>query len=264
MSRDTVAFLDSGVGGLPYLEHARKLLPAWRCVYAADAANFPYGEKDRGSIIEAAIGVAERLIRREDPRLVVVACNTMSVVALEDLRARFPIPFVGVVPAVKPAALISRRKRVGVLATRRTVEGEYLHDLIRRFAADCAVVSLPSADLVEFVERDLYASAAREREERVRREVERFRRENIDALVLGCTHFLHLEPEFKRLLDAEGIALVDSREGVARQVRRLLPDPHGGLNGREADRLYVTGANGSSARYAWFAERFRLALEGGL
>lgn len=263
MAPEPVAFLDSGVGGLPYLALCRRHLPGRRLVYVADRENFPYGEKDRTTIVTAALSLAERLIEREHPSLVVVACNTMSVVALDDLRARFPVPFVGVVPAVKPAASLSRRKRVGVLATRRTVEGEYLRNLILQYASGCDVVSLSSSALVEFVETGLYKASPREREERVRGEVDRFLTEGIDALVLGCTHFLHLEPEFRSLLDAEGIALVDSREGVARQAARLLkkcPAPQGAV---DPDTLYVTGALPLEERYLWFAGRFGLHLQAG-
>jgi glutamate racemase len=264
MNPDPIAFLDSGVGGLPYLLYARRLLPAWRLVYAADTANFPYGEKDRRTIISAVLSVTERLIQREHPRLIVVACNTMSVVALEELRGRFPLPFVGVVPAVKPAALISRKRRVGVLATRQTVEGEYLHGLIEKYATGCTVVSLPSAGLVEFVEKSLYRATEGEREERVRQEVDRFKEEDVDALVLGCTHYLHLEQEFRKLLEQEGIALVDSREGVVRQVQRLLPAGNGSRDPHPDDSLYVTGMSPVEERYAWFAERYGLRLEGTL
>ena len=264
MTPEPVAFLDSGVGGLPYLAFARGQLSGRRLVYVADRENFPYGEKSRTAIVDAALAVAERLIAREHPRLVVVACNTMSVVALSDLRARFPVPFVGVVPAVKPAASLSRRKRVGVLATRRTVEGEYLRNLIVEYASGCEVVSLSSSALVEFVENELYRATPREREEMVRREIERFLAEGIDALVLGCTHFLHLEPEFRSLLAAEGIALVDSREGVARQAVRLLDGEPSVRAGQDPDTLYVTGPLPLEARYQWFAGQFGLKLQDGL
>ncbi len=276
MAPEPVAFLDSGVGGLPYLSHARGFLPGRRFVYVADRENFPYGEKSRSEVVSATLSVAERLIRREHPRLVVVACNTMSVVALADLRARFSVPFVGVVPAVKPAASLSRRKRVGVLATRRTVEGEYFHGLIARHAAGCEVVSLSSAGLVEFVETGLYRASREEREARVREEVDRFTSEGIDALVLGCTHFLHLENEFRALLDARRIVLVDSRDGVSRQAKRVLAGdgaqpsaPSGAGAGAQpdpgrADALYVTGPVPLEERYEWFARQYGLRLMGEL
>ncbi len=272
MTPEPIAFLDSGVGGLPYLAYTRRLLPGIRLVHVADRANFPYGEKDGSAIIEAALHVTDRLLKKVCPRLVVVACNTISVVALAALRARFPVPFVGVVPAVKPAAARSPRGRVGILATRQTVEGDYLKALIESFASGCVVVSLPAAGLVEFVERDLSTARPEERVERVRREVVRFRDARIDTLVLGCTHFLHLEPEFRSLLEGEGITLVDSREGVARQVCRLAgaPVPVGIPGGASAeprmpdDTLYVTGARPLEERYSWFAREFGLRLDGTL
>jgi len=273
--RQPVAFLDSGIGGLPYLARARSLVPDQRYVYAVDRENFPYGEKTTDDVVRAITGLTERLIHREDPRLVVVACNTASVVALGELRARFPLPFVGVVPAVKPAAALSRLRRVGVLATRRTVEGEYLRSLILQHGAGCAVVSLPAAGLVEFVEGDMHRCTAEQRKARVRVEVERFRDAGIDALVLGCTHFLHLEREFRSLLDDEGIALVDSREGVARQVQRLLARQASqvsgtsrssleGRGGKEPDALYVTGGSPIEDRYGYFCGQFGLRLAGEL
>jgi glutamate racemase len=262
MTPEPVAFLDSGVGGLPYLAHARKHLGGQRFVYVADRENFPYGEKSRPAIITAALSVAKRLIEREHPRLVVVACNTMSVVALTHLRARFPVPFVGVVPAVKPAASLSRRKRVGILATRQTVEGDYLRNLIVQHAAGCEVVSLSSSALVDFVENGLARASAGEREERVRQEVDRFRAEGIDALVLGCTHFLHLEAEFRTLLEDDAIALVDSREGVSRQAARLLDGSLPSVPADGPDLLYVTGTHPPDDRYQWFARQFGLQLQG--
>jgi glutamate racemase len=275
MIPEPIAFLDSGVGGLPYLAHTRRAFPDRRYVYVADRENFPYGEKGDSLIIEASITLTERLIAREHPCLVVVACNTMSVVALAALRARFPLPFVGVVPAVKPAASLSRRRRVGVLATRQTVEGDYLKRLVETHAQGCSVVSLPAAGLVQYVECEMYRADAREKAERVRREVERFRDVTIDALVLGCTHFLHLEEEFRSLLENEGITLVDSREGVTRQVARLLAAGSTSTPGaraapatpapdaaRQTDSLYLTGALPLEERYGWFAQRFALSLEG--
>jgi len=274
---DPIAFLDSGIGGLPYLDSTRSLLPDERYVYAVDRANFPYGEKTADQVTAAISGLAERMISREHPRLVVVACNTASVVALSALRQRFPLPFVGVVPAVKPAAALSRRHRVGVLATRRTVEGQYLRSLIRDHASDCTVVSLPAAGLVEFVEDAMESCTPEQRTARVRKEVDRFRDAGIDALVLGCTHFLHLEPEFRGLLEKEGIVLVDSRDGVARQVQRLLDEADGRKKdrsgpGRRAesgpdprpDTMYVTGDWPIEDRYRFFSLQFGLELAGSI
>jgi glutamate racemase len=261
MADGPIAFIDSGVGGLPYLASTRRFVPGKRMVYAADRENFPYGEKSAEEITRSVLSLTDRLIRKEDPRLIVVACNTMSVVALAALRSRFSLPFVGVVPAVKPAAAASRAKCVGVLATQRTVEGRYLKDLIEKHAAGCRVASLPAADLVSFVEEDYFRSTPEERRARVRREAELFRREGVDTVVLACTHFLHLEEEFKAEL-GKGIAVVDSREGVARQVARLLDGAEAAHDERQGDCLYLTGPNPIEERYVFFARKFGLSLAG--
>ena len=138
-----------------------------------------------------------------------------------------------------------------------------MRELIERHANGCAVVSLSSGRLVEFVERELSVASNEVRTERVRAEVERFRSERIDALVLGCTHFLHLEKEFRVLLDAEAIALVDSRDGVSRQVMRLLPQDAGARNGAP-DLMYLTGPEPLEERYLWFAAQFGLQPAGTL
>ncbi len=266
MARRTIGFLDSGIGGLPYLARTRELSPHARCVYVADRANFPYGGKTRRQITRAVLSAASRLIAAEDPAVVVVACNTASVAALERLRAAFTVPFVGVVPAVKPAAAASRGRRFGVLATRRTVEGRYLRDLVARFARGCTVVSLPASALVDFVERDLPSSTHEQRLARVRQEAARF--EGIDTLVLGCTHFLHLQEEFREVLSAGGIAVIDSLDGVARRAARLLAqelgeaDPPRAGAGPVGGAMYVTGAEPVEDRYRQWAERFGLQYAG--
>jgi glutamate racemase len=196
----------------------------------------------------------------------VIACNTASVVALPALRATFDLPFVGVVPAVKTAAAAAPGGRFGVLATQQTVEGEYLRGLIASHAAGCTVVALPAAGLVRFVEEDLLGSTRGERLARVGVEVARVKDERIRTLVLGCTHFLHLEEEFREVLAREGITVVDSREGVARQVARLAVTGGGRVVATAGSRpqclFHVTGQEPVESRYRAFAERFGLAWGG--
>jgi glutamate racemase len=261
MSGGPVAFIDSGIGGLPYLAAVRRELAGVRLVYAADRERFPYGDKRPADIVAAVLSLAGRLLALERPRLVVVACNTASVVALGDLRRRFAVPFVGTVPAVKPAAAWSRSRRIGVLATQRTIEGEYLRGLVERFAAGCEVVGLPADDLVAFVENDLHRAPPTERTARAAAEAARVRDAGVDTVVLGCTHFLHLEAELCGAF-GPGVTIVDSRAGVARQAARLAGSAP--RDDARPDAFYLTGAEPFAERHRFFAREFGLVPAGSL
>ena len=146
MDRIQILFLDSGTGGLPYMLRLKELAPEVRCVYIGDTANFPYGEKTLAQIECMARETTERAIKCFNPQIVVVACNTMSVAALKSLRASFDLPFVGTVPAIKLAAKSTQNKKIGLLATRHTIEDPYTEDLISQnlYCADI----LPDVDLM--------------------------------------------------------------------------------------------------------------------
>ena len=226
MAIKPLLFYDSGAGGLPYLAAARLFLPAEHYLYLADREHFPLGEKPTELVRRLVLESVSLAIERFDPRLVVIACNTASVVALQLLREHFPIPFVGVVPAVKPAALSPAGGRVAVIATRQTASGPYLDGLIREFADGREVLKIPVADLVDFAEyRYLWATPA-ERLEAVRRALASVLPLQVQAVVLGCTHFVLLEHEFRTVL-AQRVALIDSREGVTRRIVSLLSDQAG-------------------------------------
>ncbi len=233
-----VVFIDSGIGGLPYCRAFRALLPGVPVAYIADRAHFPYGPKSRRELIDLLVQLVSRLIALMDPRLVVIACNTASVSALEDLRAAFPsLPFVGTVPAVKPAALASSKRRIGVLATERTVRDPYAAHLAARFAPGCELIGIAAPELVEFVEHRYALSDRGERLATAERYIRRFRELGVDAIVLGCTHFLFLADEFVEA-GGDDIAIFDSRDGVARRAASLLSAPPAGIGtggGTEAE-----------------------------
>ncbi|MEW5815456.1 MAG: glutamate racemase [Spirochaetota bacterium] len=222
MNNNPIVFLDSGIGGLPYLEWTRKNLAGERYVYLADRENFPYGKKQPEEIVEIVSNLVQTVIIQFHPKLITLACNTASVVALTELRKRYPsIPFVGVVPAVKPAAEGSAFKKIGILATDRTVHTIYLENLIRSFASDCSVVTFAGSTFVDFIEDNLLTAGQDEWMRLIQGAVEFFKKAEIDTLVLGCTHFIHLE---KYLRDALGtsVRLIDSREGVGKQIMRIV------------------------------------------
>jgi len=214
------AFLDSGTGGLPYMLHLKRYSPASRCVYLADTRNFPYGTKTAAEVVRCAIDASSLIIRQFNPGAVIVACNTMSVIALEALRTRFPVPFIGTVPAIKMAAQLSKNRRIGLLATERTVEGAYTRALADRFAVDCTVFYRGDSALVSFVEHHLCDADAAQRRAAVRPAVNFFRDAGVDTIILGCTHFIHLFEEI-RSEAGSGIAVIDSRDGVVRQALRV-------------------------------------------
>ena len=262
MSRQPVVFIDSGVGGLPYFDSFRKLASDRYAVYVADREHYPYGPKKKDELRGILVSLVDRIRSELDPCLFVIACNSASVSALESLRAHFPgWPFVGTVPAVKPAALFSRKRRIGVLATERTVEDPYVNLLAERFAPDCALIGMAAPELVEFVEHRYIQASQQERTEVVSGYVEKFRKLDVDALVLGCTHFLFLAPEFAAAT-APDMVLFDSRSGVAKRALALLDDLPAKSDepGYLHPRMYVTGDTPLEPHWAAFASHFALEL----
>ena len=216
------AFIDTGIGGMPYLHQLNKISPSTPCIYVADTANFPYGEKSEDEIYEAISGLIQRLLWRFPPSVAVIACNTISVTALEYLRKTFPlIQFVGTVPAIKKAAAVSKNRVIGLLATGETVKNPYTKKLISDFASDCKVISRAAPRLIRAIERRLLLADEAEQIEYVKPFVEPFVSKGADTVVLGCTHFLHLQDAFRAAL-GNGIQVVDSLDGVAQQALRLV------------------------------------------
>ncbi|TFG83419.1 MAG: glutamate racemase, partial [Spirochaetales bacterium] len=259
-----VAFYDSGVGGLPYLEVAKRLLPAERYVYLADRDGFPYGTKSREQVVDLALSAVDALIRTHRPKAVAVACNTASAAALQELRRAFPeTPIIGTVPAVKPAAASSRLRRIGVIATARAAEDPYVLDLIARWAPDCFVARRGDQGLVDFVENHLFSATPGERLEAVRPSVQFMLDAGVDAIVLACTHFLYLASEFAQVA-GPGVRIVDSRDGVVAQLRRVLLAGPGINRSRPEgpDLMYLTGPEPFGPKYESFAASFGLEPAG--
>jgi glutamate racemase len=217
-----ILFFDSGVGGLSVLAPTAALLPQAPLVYVADSAGFPYGTRSEGEIAARVPALLGRLAERYAPRLIVIACNTASTIALQHVRAALDVPIVGTVPAIKPAAEASRTRVIGVLGTEATVRQPYVDDLARRFAADCTVLRHGSAELVDMAETAL--AADRPAPEAVRRVLDGLfaqpRGEEIDVIVNACTHFPLLGPELTAAAGSR-IRFVDGGPGIARRVAHL-------------------------------------------
>jgi glutamate racemase len=219
----TVLVFDSGLGGLTVFREIARARPDARLVYAADDAFFPYGDHGEAELVERVLAVMGELIPAHRPDLVVIACNTASTLVLPQLRAKFAVPFVGTVPAIKPACASSRTKRVSVLGTQATVAREYTKALIRDFAQGCEVTLVGSARLAAIAEAAL-------REEPVDEAVisaeiapafvdDGTRR--TDTVVLACTHFPLLIDRLARLAPWP-VAFVDPAPAIARRVVELI------------------------------------------
>jgi glutamate racemase len=217
-----ILIFDSGVGGLSVAGAIRALLPTAPLVYAADSAGFPYGTKSP-AVIEARVpALLGRLAERYDPQLIVIACNTASTIALETVRAALDLAVVGTVPAIKPAAALSRTRAIGVLGTDATVVQPYVDNLAAEFASDCRVVRHGSAELVELAEAKLRGEATDpSRYSAILAELlDQPGGEQVDTLVLACTHFPLVQPELQAAA-ARPLAFVDGKEGIARRVAHL-------------------------------------------
>jgi glutamate racemase len=223
MATPTVVVFDSGLGGLTVYREVVKLLPGASYVYCADDVCFPYNELDEAALITRVLAVMRAVEQRYNPDLVVVACNTASTVALPALRQRFEVPFVGTVPAVKPAAAASRSKLISVLGTEATVQREYTLGLIRDFAAGCEVTRVGSTRLASIAEADLRGEAVDDGE--IEREIADCFVEKdgkrTDVVVLGCTHYPLLLERLQRLARWP-VEWLDPAPAIARRVADLL------------------------------------------
>lgn len=220
-TRPTVLLFDSGMGGLSVYQEVRKLLPDLHYIYAFDNEAFPYGEKTEAFIVERVTNIVQQVAKQHPLAVIVIACNTASTITLPALRAMSDIPVVGVVPAVKPAAKLTRNGVVGLLATRATVKRAYTRELIDRFASECQVTLLGSAELVELAERKLHGDAV---PADVLAEILApwlKMKEPPDTVVLGCTHFPLIAEELIAALP-DGTRLVDSGAAIARRVQWLI------------------------------------------
>jgi glutamate racemase len=218
-----VLLFDSGVGGLTVLDELRKVLPQAPVVYAADTAGLPYGNKSEAQIAARVAGLLGRLTERLQPRLVCIACNTASTIALGMVRDVLEVPIVGTVPAIKPAAAMTRSGVIGLLGTEATIRQSYVDRLEAEFAQGKLLLRYGAPGLVEAAEAKLRGEAVDP--ELINAAVNGLRAmpggDRIDTVVLACTHFPLLTDELATAFGA-GVRFVHGAGGIARQVARLL------------------------------------------
>jgi len=214
-----VGFFDSGVGGRCVLDAFRRLCPDEPAVYVADSENCPYGNKPPEEIVRLSKRITADLIGR-GCEVVVVACNTATAAAIDELRSEWPdVPFVGMEPAVKPAALGSKSGVVGVLATRGTFNGRLYRETSSKVADAVRIIECVADEFVDLVERGVVSGV--EAEDAVRRRIEPLIAAGADRIVLGCTHFPHLKHLMENVADGRA-EIVDPSDAVARRIAEVL------------------------------------------
>lgn len=244
-----ILVFDSGVGGLSVLAHLRVRLPTCSFVFACDNAALPYGTKPVEWLRQRIVAFCQAAVRETGACALVVACNTASTVALDDLRRALAIPVIGTVPAVKPAAEHSQSGVIGVLATSTTIHGAYLQRLIQQFASQCEVVNIAADALVGQAERKLRGEAL---DDAVLEAMlaPLWAHSQLDTVVLGCTHFPLVKEECERIALAHGrgaICWLDSGAAIARRTADVLAQAP--LVTREGG-VESTSAASSAGRYS--------------
>jgi len=225
MSGSRILLFDSGMGGLTVARAVATQLPEAHLVYAADSAGFPYGAWKEEALVERILQVIGRLIEMAEPHVVVIACNTASTIALAALRECYKVPFVGTVPAIKPAAAQTRSGIIGVLATPGTVSREYTHALIHTYAYHCKVFLHGAPHLAEIAENKLKGMAV-DREVLRQEILPAFRKRDgkrTDVVVLGCTHYPLLAGEMAEVAPWP-VSFIDPAPAIARRVADVLDE----------------------------------------
>jgi glutamate racemase len=218
MSTEPIGIFDSGVGGTSILKEIHALLPNENCIYLADSKNAPYGNKSKNEIIALSIKNTEILLSR-GCKIIVVACNTATTNAIAHLRATYNISFIGIEPAIKPAALNTQTKTVGILATKGTLSSELFHETSDLYAHNIDVIEQVGDGIVPLIESGKLNS--KEMKSLLESYINPMIERDIDHLVLGCTHYPYLIPILRKILP-ENVNIIDSGLAVARQTKAVL------------------------------------------
>jgi glutamate racemase len=216
-NNNPIGLFDSGVGGTSIWKAINQLLPNESTIYLADSKNAPYGVKTKEEIIELSSKNTEYLLNR-NAKLIVVACNTATTNAIKELRIKYDVPFIGIEPAIKPAALQSKTNVIGVLATQGTINSDLFHKAVLKYP-NTKIIEQIGQGLVQLIENGELESS--KMSQLLKSYIEPMVKANIDYLVLGCTHYPYLTPQIKPMLP-KNIRIIDSGEAVALQTKKVL------------------------------------------
>lgn len=233
-----IGIFDSGIGGTSIWSAIHHLLPNEKTIYLADSKNAPYGQKSKAEIIALSIKNTELLLSM-GCKLIVVACNTATTNAIQELRAKYSIPFIGIEPAIKPAATHSQTQTIGILATQGTLNSELFNKTAERFQ-NTKIIEQVGHGIVQLIESGKIDSS--EMTQLLQSYLSPMVEANIDYLVLGCSHYPYLIPQIKKIIP-ETIQIIDSGEAVAKQTENILREKVGFSLAKKNDPIFYTNTN---------------------
>jgi glutamate racemase len=238
VNNNPIGLFDSGVGGTSIWKEIHALLPHENTIYLADSKNAPYGQKSKEEIIALSKKNTEFLLNK-NAKIIVVACNTATTNAIKELRACYKVPFIGIEPAIKPAANNSETHTIGVLATKGTLSSELFNQTVLNYP-NTKIIEQIGYGLVSLIEEGNIES--KEMTQLLHDYLNPMVKENIDYLVLGCSHYPYLIPQIKKILPNH-IKIIDSGEAVARQTKNILSDKVGLSDTKKSKQLFYTNSN---------------------
>lgn len=218
MKNKPIGIFDSGIGGTSIWKEVVKLIPNENTIYLADSKNAPYGEKSSEEIIALSIKNTELLISK-GCKLIIVACNTATTNAIDYLRGNYSVPFIGIEPAIKPAAILSKTGAIGILATKGTLSSKLFEKTTKEYTKNITTIEQDGEGLVPLIEEGKLNSP--EINNLLSTYLKPMLNFNIDHLVLGCTHYPYLIPQIKKII-GERVTIIDSGEAVAKQTKAIL------------------------------------------
>ncbi|MEZ4853276.1 glutamate racemase [Flavobacterium sp.] len=234
-----IGFFDSGIGGTSIWKEVSRLLPNENTIYLADSKNAPYGIKSKKEIIELCFKNVDFLLKKKC-KLIVVACNTATTNAIKEMRATYAVPFIGIEPAIKPAAIYSKTQKIGVLATKGTITSELFYEKAKQYT-NVNFVEQIGTGLVELIENGKIESE--EMTQLLNQYLQPMIAENIDYLVLGCSHYPYLIAQIQKILP-NSIKIIDSGEAVAKQTKNILMQNNlRNSNTKKGEHLFFTNNN---------------------
>jgi len=250
-------FIDSGLGGISILKNFLSVKNNnINVIYYADTKNFPYGEKDEKTIGRILLNIYEKIKLRFNISMIIIACNTASVSAIKILRDKVNLPIIGTVPAVKPAAAITKNNKIGIIATETTARGSYLTDLVSKFASFIEVRIKGSNKLVEASE-NIYSGDKLKKV--IDEELSDLKNFGIDTLVLGCTHYSFLAPEINEFFESK-VNIIDSVSGVTKRIIQLMPEENSLAGNRRV--LYLSSSDKDiKNKYKNFNDKYKIFNE---